>query len=127
MQRYSTIEMTEIRGNKCVFSKLIANGRCYFDEFEEQVNKNNDFGGEYEKILTLMDLYANGTRLPSTKFNNIKDGKYHGVFWEFKTKHLRVYTVCKGKGQVVVIGGTKNSQKKDIERFKKISIEFISK
>jgi hypothetical protein len=119
--------MTEIKGNKCVFSKITENGRCYFDEFEEQIMENNNFRAEYEKTLTLMDLHANGVRLPSTKFNNIKDGKYHGVFWEFKTKHLRVYTVCVDKRQVVVIGGTKNSQEKDIERFKKISIEFIKK
>jgi hypothetical protein len=125
MHQYSTIEMTEIRRNKCVFSKLIENGRCFFDEFEEKITKNNDFRNEFEKILTLMDHYANGMQLPSTKFNNIKDGIFHGIFWEFKTKHLRVYTVCVGKGKVVVIGGTKNTQKKDIMRFKKISIEFI--
>lgn len=125
MQAYTTIVMEEIRGSKCVFSKLVKDNRCFFDEFENEITKNNDLKKEFARILALMERHAEGHQLPSTKFNNIKDGKYHGIFWEFKAKHLRVYTVCIENGKVVVIGGTKNTQEKDIFRFKQIAKEFI--
>ena len=126
MLEYTTIVMEEIRGNKCVFSKLVKDNKCFFDEFENEIIKNNNLKNEFAKLLTLMEWHAQGTMLPEKKFRNIKDGKLHGVFWEFKTKHLRAYTVCIENGKVVVIGGTKNTQVKDIERFKQIAKEYIN-
>lgn len=123
MHTYSTIVMEEIHGSKCAFFKLKENDRCFFDEFENEMTENNM--NELKKIIALMDLHANGYLLPLEKFRNIKDKKYPEIFWEFKTKHLRVYTVCIDKGKVVIIGGTKNTQVKDIKRFKRIAIEFL--
>ena len=118
--------MTEISGSSCAFFKLVRNGKCSFDEFEDEITKNNNFKKEFIKLLTLMDWHANGRNLPPTSFKNIKDGKHKEIFVEFKTKHLRVYAVCTDEGKVVVLGGTKNTQKKDIEKFKRIAIEFVS-
>ena len=127
MYEYTTILMEEIRGNKCVFYKLVKNKKCFFDEFEKEITKNNNLKKEFAKLLMQMEWHAKGERLPIEKFRNIQDKKYSGIFFEFKTKHLRVYTVCIENGKVVIIGGTKNTQEKDIIRFKHIAKEYINK
>jgi len=127
MQEYTTIVMKEIRGSKCVFSKLIKGNKCFFDEFEKEITKNNNFKKEFAQLISKMEWHAEGKSLPKEKFRNIQVKQYPCIFWEFKTKHLRAYTVCKENGKVVVIGGTKNTQEKDIERFKHIAKEYINK
>lgn len=55
--------------------------------------------------------------LPKTKFNHIVGGKNNpGNVFEFKKNNIRVYVMLKDPDVIVILGGFKNSQKKDIER-----------
>ncbi len=44
--------------------------------------------------------------------------------YEFKSKHLRIYVMKVKHGKLVVLGGTKNAQKKEIKRFRSIKKDY---
>ena len=73
-----------------------------------------------------MDLYANGSSLPNTKFREIKGSNSAVKRYEFKSKHLRVYVFNIPGGKMVVMGGYKNTQAADIRTFHSIVDEYLS-
>jgi putative component of toxin-antitoxin plasmid stabilization module len=85
---------------------------------------------QYEsELLTLnarMDLVANLERLPKQKFRDLTPAKEQVKEYEFKTKHLRLYVIHIEKtGKVVVLGGYKNTQKKDIRGFRSLKKQYL--
>jgi hypothetical protein len=56
-------------------------------------------------------------QLPPTKFRHIVGGKYDRKdVYEFKSKHLRVYTLKVQPDFYIVLGGYKKGQEKDIAK-----------
>lgn len=76
-------------------------------------------------LFSYMEFIANGKTLPYTKFKDITPKKEQEKEYEFKTKHLRVYAIKKKNGKIIIMGGYKNSQKKDISKFRSIKEEYI--
>ena len=58
-------------------------------------------------------------RLPKEKFNSIKHDK-NAIGYEFKKKDLRVYCLKPASNVVVVFGGYKKNQEKDVKRLQRI-------
>ena len=108
------------RNGKVQFFKLIKDGVCWFDNFyEEQMNDARN-ASDLKKILTIMDYMAETNAiLPKGKFNSIKQGK-NVVGYEFKKNELRVYCLKPTLNVVVVFGGYKKNQEKDVKRLYKI-------
>lgn len=108
------------RNGKVQFFKLIKDGVCWFDDFyEEQMNDARN-ASDLKKILTIMDYMAETNAiLPKEKFNSIKQGK-NVVGYEFKKNELRVYCLKPTPNVVVVFGGYKKNQEKDVKRLYKI-------
>ncbi len=59
---------------------------------------------------------------PKEKFNSIKHGK-NVIGYEFKKNDLRVYCLKPASNVVVVFGGYKKNQKKDVKRLENIAEE----
>ena len=101
---------------KVLFFKLIKDNVCWFDKFYEEQMKDPKYASELRSILTTMDFMAEtNLMLPSTKFNSIKQGK-KVIGHEFKKNELRVYCIKPNSNVVVVFGGYKKNQVKDIKR-----------
>lgn len=125
MRTFATQIIEAVKG-KQIFEKLIVNGICLLDEFEEEIKVNPQYTSEFKKILSYMDFVANGTLLPKTKFREIKGDRIKIKRYEFKSKHLRIYAFNQSGGKIVVMGGYKNNQDADIRQFNSIIKEFLS-
>ena len=107
------------------FFKLVKNGECYFNDFIKSLQKSYD--AEIESIFSRMRYLSMGKLLPKNKFRIIK-GINIGEFdiGELKTRKLRVYMIIdKQKNHILVLGGLKKNQKKDIKKFKSIAFEYF--
>ena len=45
--------------------------------------------------------------------------------YEFKSKHLRVYAIQQINGKIIVLGGFKNNQKEDINKFRSLKKQYL--
>lgn len=107
------IQIEAVKG-KQRFDKLVIDGKCPFDEFEESMKSH--YANEIVQLYALMNEVANLRSLPGTKFHAYDNKDPRG--WEFKTKNLRLYCVEQPGGKIVVIGGQKSQQDKDTSTFR---------
>ena len=123
MDKYSLIKIDAVKG-KCKFYKLMQEGFCWFDDFE--INLERQYHSEIATIYKYMDKVAMNETLPKTKFKKINKGEKDLAEYEFKTKHLRVYCIHSPEtGKIIILGGYKNTQSKDITRFKNIKENYL--
>lgn len=113
---------------ECPFYSITINGRNKFDEFKKLCNKNN-FEDEYIKILSLIITIAKGEeyKLPQTKLKQLKRGKKDKIpDFELKTKHLRLYFIKESNNRIIIIGGKKKDQPKDINKLRGITKKYYT-
>ena len=80
----------------------------------------------FTHILNSMDRVANNQMVPRKKFHELTKSKKDPVKeYEFKSGDLRVYAIDITGGKLVVLGGYKNSQDSDINRFKSLKSQYI--
>ena len=103
--------------NGYTFKKMYINGVCQFDDFYEEVHASKN---EYKNLVSIMALMQcfSDILLPKEKFRQIKDIDRNDVY-EFKKKGLRVYVLLWKPDVVIILGGYKKDQKKDISRLKR--------
>ena len=103
--------------NGYTFKKMYINGVCQFDDFYEEVHASKN---EYKNLVAIMALMQcfSDTLLPKEKFRQIKDLDRNDIY-EFKKKGLRVYVLLCKPDVVIILGGYKKNQKKDISRLKR--------
>lgn len=124
MIKFTLKKIEELEGKQDIF-KMEINGECLFDEFEREIENKGQYEQELFSIYSLMEDVANNKLLPEFKFRDITNKKRDKIKeYEFKSKHLRVYAIKTKEGKVVIIGGYKNSQKKDIKKFRKIKANY---
>ena len=120
-----TIEVRrlDIISGKQSFEKLIVDGKDLLNEFELSLEER--YRTEMRTIYAWMQMVADLNPVPGTVYHPISDGKDGFREYEFKSKHLRVYTIAESGGKIVVMGGKKNMQKRDIKRFRELKVELI--
>ncbi len=124
MAKFALKKIASIKG-KQIFEKLVIDGKCQFDEFEEAVTKNPKYKSELASIYLYMERVADGEGLPKTKFRDITPQKEEIKEYEFKSNNLRVYAIKFKNGKIIILGGTKNRQKKDLRKFRGIKKRYI--
>ncbi|MEO9884413.1 MAG: hypothetical protein ABJR05_09900 [Balneola sp.] len=128
MPKFSVQRIKEIDG-KLKFYKLIKNNKCEFDDFEESCLNDPNYESEYIKIQSIIQDVSDQkfSRLPKKKFKELTGRKKSDTVKDFevKSKHLRLYFFKDKLGNIIVLGGKKTSQKKDIRRFRSIKKEYL--
>jgi putative component of toxin-antitoxin plasmid stabilization module len=125
MTTFALKYIDEVAGKVKIF-KLLVNNKCEFDEFENQVQTEGSYSSELVTIQTRLQDIADGKLLPREKFRNITPKKDFIKEYEIKTRHLRVYLFHEEKtGRVIVCGGKKVTQDKDIGHFRRIKNEYF--
>lgn len=123
MSKFALEKIESVKG-KQVFYDLTIDGVGQFSSFSNEVEEI--YKSELLTINARMDLVSNLQRLPKEKFRDITPKKESVKEYEFKTKHLRVYAIhIENTGKVIVLGGFKNSQKKDIPSFRSLKSQFL--
>lgn len=129
MYKFDVIRICKISGHQS-FYKLIINGRCEFDEFCETLKKNKKTESILKKIQTRMEYIAQSKQvmLSSKKYGIIKrPGNDPYPDYEIKEKEYRLYLFKdKSLGKIVVFGGLKKNQKKDIKRLREIKKAYMN-
>jgi len=126
MSKFALKYIDEIAGRLRIF-KLLVNNHCEYDEFERQIESEGSYASELVTIQTRLQEIADGKLLPKEKFRNITSKKELVKEYEVKTRHLRVYLFHEEKtGKVIVCGGKKITQKKDINHFRRIKKEYFN-
>lgn len=124
MSTFAVEKIEAIKG-KQTFYKLLVNGCSPIDEFEKGLE--SIYEAEMDSIYLYMEMVANMRSLPEKKFRELKGFKGKYKEYEFKSKHLRVYAVQHPEsGKIVVMGGYKNTQKKDINTFRSIKEKYYN-
>lgn len=118
MSIFAIEKMDEVKDDgELSFYKVIVNGVCLFDEFQNEIARLTPEMKSFRKILTRMNWMAESNqKLPSAKFNSIKY-KQSVIGYEFKEQNLRVYVLKIDPNVFVVLGGLKKKQSSDIDKF----------
>lgn len=116
--------MPEVKGI-IGFKKLVIDGVCPYEEFWKQVEREGNLRKQLIGIIHNMNEVANRRSLPKEKFRDITPEKDPVREYEFKKGDLRVYAIKDLTGHLVILGGKKNSQKKDIRSFRSIKQRYL--
>lgn len=127
MNKFALKHIDEIVGQIKIF-KLMVNNCCEYDEFEKQIEKEGSYTSELVTIQARLQEIADCKLLPKEKFRNITPKKELVKEYEIKTRHLRVYLFHEEKtGRVIVCGGKKVTQQKDMNHFRRIKKEYFNR
>jgi putative component of toxin-antitoxin plasmid stabilization module len=123
MNKFALIEVNAVKG-KIKFFKLDIDGHCPFDEFIERIQNEGNLKKYLPAVFSIMDQIANLQLLPQGKFKDITPKNDPVKEYEIKKNELRIYLI-KSDGHIIILGGKKGNQKKDIARFRSIKKEYI--
>ncbi len=125
MKAFTLKKIDSIEGKQDIY-KLEIDNNCQFDEFEKEIINRGQYDNELGSIYSLMEDVANNKLLPKTRFRDITLSKKDKTKeYEFKTRNLRVFAIKSPGGQIIILGGYKNNQKKDIKKFRYIKAEYL--
>jgi putative component of toxin-antitoxin plasmid stabilization module len=125
MSKFVLKEYNNVLG-RIKFFKLIEDKVCYWDDFCREIQKDANLEDQLITVISRMNDIANLRMLPKEKFRDITPEKQTTREYEIKTKDLRVYFIKDESGNVVLIGGKKNSQPEDIKRFRGIKKAYLN-
>ncbi|HPS70896.1 MAG TPA: hypothetical protein PLM70_01450 [Bacteroidales bacterium] len=121
MCNFAVEKIPALCGNRYIIKKLIRNGVSKYDEYMNSLNDKIKL-----KICSYITYFSDYNSIPNPqKLNLIQDDKIEVQLWEFKYNEFRLYCFDDNEGKVLVLGGTKNTQKKDIANFKKTVKEYL--
>lgn len=96
--------------------------------FFNEIKDENQYDTELGQIQSILEYIGRGeeNKIPPAKFKQLKrDKKDKIVDYEIKTRNLRVYLMKdETLGKLVVLGGKKKTQKKDIKKLRSIKEEY---
>ena len=113
-----------VRGHVPVY-KLVIAGACPLDEFWTEIEHQGNLAPQLRKAITIIERHALGLHLPSTLFKRISVKKDPVNMYEVKTRDLRIYLFRNSAGAIIVSGGKKSTQKRDIEHFRNLTHRYV--
>lgn len=123
-----TFEVRHIPGfeTRQKVNKLVRNGRCLVDEFENEIRRDSNIAPELDELVATIEDVANGKLVPKNQYRKLRlSNKLQYSVFEVKSKHLRLYLIHeKNTGQLHILGGKKGDQDEDIKRVEKIIKEY---
>lgn len=107
--------------------ELVIDGIGQLEAFEALLRNEQDrYVSELRTIISYMEYLANGNSLAQNKFKDVTPAGEQVKEYEFKSKHLRIYTIKKLNGKIVILGGFKNTQKEDFKRFRSLKEQYLN-
>lgn len=125
MNRFALEEFSIIKGH-VRFYKLKVDDACPIDEFWNEIEREGNLKKQLNTAIAIMERYAQGLPTSPDKFKNITENSDPVNEYEIKTRDLRIYLFKDKAGAIVVSGGKKSTQRRDINRFKNLTIEYIN-
>lgn len=113
-----TVELVPDFATRQRIYKLRRNGKCMVDEFRKDIMADSNLAPELLNLDAALMNVANGLPVPPSHYKKLHTGeKLKYAIFEVKSRHLRLYLFQeKETGQIMIVGGKKVRQKKDIAR-----------
>lgn len=140
MSKFDLKKITGVKG-KQVFYQLTIDDTPDYDgaESEEEMDKRktgvldlyeaeleDKYLKDIDMIYAYMNMVANNEQVSGTKYHQLdRDKNDNYPDFEFKHGDLRVYGVKIDGGKIIVLGGYKNNQKKDIRRLRSLKNQYF--
>jgi hypothetical protein len=105
--------------------ELQKNGVSLFDPFFEEVKSNPQRLSSTISALKYIEQSANLLHLSDTKHRNLKGLDCNVKVYEAKKDDVRIYCFQDNKGRVIVLGGYKGKQTKDINKVVTIIKDYL--
>ncbi len=122
MSKFALEKIDEIRGRQ-VFFQLLIDGVGQFSQYQEELEEV--YQKELFTLISYMDMLANLQRVSPGVMKDITPDKQQIREYEFRSDHLRVYAIKTKLGKIIVLGGYKNNQSKDLSRFRSIKKRYL--
>lgn len=95
--------------------ELLKHGESLFQEFFDTIEKEGSLFGNLAAAVRIIEETANLRRYPRTKFNVIQGHSLEGKIYEAKSGNIRIYLYHEKSGRIIITGGKKTTQSKDIK------------
>lgn len=105
--------------------ELCKNNESLFKSFFSEIEKDGNLLNNLAGAIRIIEDTANLNRRPKTKFRLIEGHKLKCKVYEAKSGSIRIYLFHEeNTGRIIVSGGVKDNQKKDIKKILKIIKEY---
>lgn len=95
------------------------------DEFEKSLNETER--KKLKSIYAIMERVANNQHVDGTKYHELMERPSSDPIkdFEFKKDKIRIYASQMPGGKILMLCGFKNSQSKDIKKFRKLKQRYF--
>lgn len=108
--------------------ELCKNGYSIFRKFFEEVENDGNLMSNLAAAIRIIEDTANLKMRPKNQFRQILGLSLNCKLYEAKSGSIRIYLFHEEKtGRVIVTGGNKDNQEKDIKRIEKIIRDYYDK
>jgi hypothetical protein len=105
--------------------ELCKNNESLFKSFFSEIEKDGNLLNNLAGAIRIIEDTANLNRRPKTKFRLIEGHKLKCKVYEAKSGSIRIYLFHEeNTGRIIVSGGVKDNQNKDIKKILKIIKEY---
>ena len=105
--------------------ELCKHNKSLFQPFYEEIERDGNLFGNLAGAIRVIQDTANMQRRPKTKFREIKGHNLKCKLYEAKSGLIRIYLFHEeNKGRVIVVGGLKDNQDKDLKSVKRIIKDY---
>ena len=104
------------------YYKLIVDEECQFDDFQSSLQKSSI--KSLTKIFRYMQWKREGHLLPKEKYRQLQPTGQKVPDYEFKGDNIRLYSIELDEFGIIIFGGFKGNQKKDIAKMREIKKSF---
>ncbi len=97
-----------------------------YDEFYREIEKDRNLEPELYDLQAIIEDAANVKLLPKNKYRKLNLSRNLRLSaYEAKSKNLRLYLIHESiSGKIIILGGKKTTQVKDIKKVEKILREY---
>lgn len=126
MKKFSLVLSNHIVGTtKINVFELHKNGKSLFKPFVEEIERTGNLFDKLAGAIRIIEETSNLIRYPKGKFREIKDHNLECKVFEAKSGIIRLYLFHEEKtGRIIITGGLKDNQKKEIKSILKIIKEY---
>lgn len=105
--------------------ELCKNGKSLFETFVDEIEKDGNLFDKLAAAVRIVEETSNLRRYPKTKFREIQGHNLDCKIYEAKSNIIRIYLFHEEKtGRVIITGGLKDNQLKDLKSIIKIIKEY---
>jgi hypothetical protein len=120
-----TIEYISLNTKRRI-GKLVRDHKCLVASFLEDLKNDKNKKGNLSGIYAILEDVGNELLLPENRYKKLKGyDKLKHKPYEIRYKEFRLYTIFDSEtGQLLIIGGDKKTQTKDLKRIEQIIKEY---